>query len=501
MSKLIQKIPLADIKEIELYVGYCRKSLAQVVAYARSKAAGRKVYILNLGMWNPDGSACPLLKAGGKWISKQSWKAHGFAWTSGPDICMTAEPGSAKDFWSTTPLVVPSVGAVKKLSYDAKGQGGSRPRSAVGMTAKELVLYCSSTGSPATPEKLRDEMVSMGCTAAVMGDGGGSSQCWYDGKTLKGDGRKCHNYMIVYAQAGSTGQAKTDTASTTPKEGAMSKKYKVTPSVGVNVRSGPSTSYSKTGSYACGTVVEVSETRAGWGKTSKGWVYMTYMEAVTVPQDRVTDTGLVIQQSLIPSGRKNRPGGSNPDRFITIHETGNYAKGANASAHASYLSSDAAVKAEMSWHYTVDDHAIVQHIPDGEKAWHAGDGANGPGNSTSIGIEICVDADGDFERAQENAAALVRLLMKEHGIGIGNVVQHNHWNGKDCPHTIRHTAGGWDAFLRLVKKSTGEEKPVEKWYEKARKWAMDKGITDGTRPEDKVTRAEVWSMLMRLTKE
>ena len=43
-----------------------------------------------------------------------------------------------------------------------------------------------------------------------------------------------------------------------------------------------------------------------------------------------------------------------------------------------------------------------------------------------------------------------------------------------------------------------EAKPVEKWYEAARKWAMEQGITDGTRPEDKVSRAEVWSMLMRL---
>ena len=50
----------------------------------------------------------------------------------------------------------------------------------------------------------------------------------------------------------------------------------------------------------------------------------------------------------------------------------------------------------MSWHYTVDDHAIVQHLPDYETAYHAGDGKDGPGNTTSIGIEICVNAGGDF---------------------------------------------------------------------------------------------------------
>ena len=108
----------------------------------------------------------------------------------------------------------------------------------------------------------------------------------------------------------------------------------------------------------------------------------------------------------------------------------------------------------VSWHYTVDDHAIVQHLPDGERAYHAGDGANGPGNRTSIGIELCVNAGGDFAATQANAAALVRLLMAEHGIDIGHVVQHNHWNGKDCPRTIRATPGAWDGFLALCRGET-----------------------------------------------
>ena len=81
--------------------------------------------------------------------------------------------------------------------------------------------------------------------------------------------------------------------------------------------------------------------------------------------------------------------------------------------------------------------------------YHAGDGANGPGNAKSIGIEICVNEDGDFEKAKDNAASLVRLLMAEHGIPSLNIKQHNNWSGKDCPHTIRHTSGAWAAFLDL----------------------------------------------------
>ena len=44
---------------------------------------------------------------------------------------------------------------------------------------------------------------------------------------------------------------------------------------------------------------------------------------------------------------------------------------------------------------------------------------------------------------------LVRLLRAEHGTPLERVVQHHHWNGKDCPHTIRHTPGGWEEFLGL----------------------------------------------------
>ena len=43
----------------------------------------------------------------------------------------------------------------------------------------------------------------------------------------------------------------------------------------------------------------------------------------------------------------------------------------------------------------------------------------------------------------------MRLLIQRHGIPLANVVQHNRWSGKDCPKTIRATAGAWEAFLAL----------------------------------------------------
>ena len=58
-------------------------------------------------------------------------------------------------------------------------------------------------------------------------------------------------------------------------------KYKVTPSISVNIRSGPGTGYGKVGAYPMGTVVDVLEARDGWGRTDKGWVSLEYLVEVT----------------------------------------------------------------------------------------------------------------------------------------------------------------------------------------------------------------------------
>ncbi len=66
-------------------------------------------------------------------------------------------------------------------------------------------------------------------------------------------------------------------------------------------------------------------------------------------------------QQLLPSGAKNKPGRSMTPKYITMHNTGNTSKGADARAHASYLSSGASGQ-KVSWHYTVDDEVIYQHL-------------------------------------------------------------------------------------------------------------------------------------------
>ncbi|SHF13987.1 N-acetylmuramoyl-L-alanine amidase [Seinonella peptonophila] len=153
-------------------------------------------------------------------------------------------------------------------------------------------------------------------------------------------------------------------------------------------------------------------------------------------------------QKFIPTKFKRiRPGFKRTPLFVTIHETGNESNGATALAHANLLYNGNQERV-ASWHYTVDENSIYQSVPDDEVAWHAGDGRNGEGNQASIGIEICVNQDGNFQQAKENAAWLVRCLMEQHNIPMHHVVQHHHWSGKDCPHQIRQE--GWHKFIGLI---------------------------------------------------
>ncbi len=159
---------------------------------------------------------------------------------------------------------------------------------------------------------------------------------------------------------------------------------------------------------------------------------------------------LQIVQDFIPKGRRNRPGYKLNPRYVTIHDTANPGAGANAKAHAAYLKGAAAAAIPASWHFTVDDKVIYQHLPLNENGWHAGDGTNGTGNRQSIGIEICENRDGNRTEAEKNAAWLVAKLLKDYGLGLDRVKQHYDWSGKNCPRVLRGRKGGWAGFLAAI---------------------------------------------------
>lgn len=189
---------------------------------------------------------------------------------------------------------------------------------------------------------------------------------------------------------------------------------------------------------------------------------------------------ILVEESIIPYS-KARPGNRRTGfRGVTVHETANYRRNADARAHAKYMQGTGHNIA-VSSHYYVDDERAVRTIPENEIAWHAGDGskANG-GNMNTVAIEICenwgyvpaeytgyqsLKAEKDatkeekaaamqrFAAAVDNAAQLAAEILHRNGKRSvdGFLWQHNNWSGKDCPHNIRKDIPvGWATFRQKV---------------------------------------------------
>lgn len=164
----------------------------------------------------------------------------------------------------------------------------------------------------------------------------------------------------------------------------------------------------------------------------------------------------------------------NPCNYITIHQTGNTGKGANARNHAKYMNNGS----PTTWHYTVDDREVIKHFNDNVQCWHCGDG-RGAGNTMSIGIELCINSDGDYNKTISNAVELVKYLMQKHRIPITNVVQHNRWSGKNCPAQIRSKKNGisWEMFKQFIQGSKTYT-PIEVHSVKSTSYDIDKIAKD-----------------------
>lgn len=216
----------------------------------------------------------------------------------------------------------------------------------------------------------------------------------------------------------------------------------------------------------------------------------------------------LVSESIIAKlsyGRKNQK------RYITIHETGNVRAGANADMHARLQSSGNSRTA--SWHWQVDDQQAIQSFSHDISCWHGGDGKNGTGNLHSIAIEICINSDGDYKKAVQNAIELTRYIMQQENIPLKNVVQHNLWSKKDCPTYLRNGAKGinWSQFMDAVNQPVSKEevtvaKVVEEYERDAKPSptlaeevdrAIKAGITDGTYLKRPATREETAVMVLR----
>lgn len=242
---------------------------------------------------------------------------------------------------------------------------------------------------------------------------------------------------------------------------------------------------------------------------------------------------MIVRQLLVPStiASKVTSGKGNARKKVCIHETANTSKGANADAHARLQYNGNSRQA--SWHWTVDDREAVQSFTHDYRCWHAG---TTQGNNEAIAIEICVNADGNYKKAVQNAAELVAKILKEENLTINDVVQHNHYSGKDCPKIMRSgSVLPWSSFIQMVKSNlqpTPQKKKEEltlEQYEELKKlieaqnkriaelelhlglkeravseshkvaweWAEKEGLMNGKNPNRPVSREQLATIMYR----
>jgi hypothetical protein len=130
--------------------------------------------------------------------------------------------------------------------------------------------------------------------------------------------------------------------------------------------------------------------------------------------------------------------------YIVVHDTGNTSSGANANAHFNYFNG---ANRNASADFFVDSAQILQ-VNDYLKffSWHSGDGNGQYGitNRNSVGIEMCINSDGNYNVMLEKTVWLVRHLMSRLNIPISRVVRHWDASRKMCPNTM--SANNWAAW-------------------------------------------------------
>ena len=157
----------------------------------------------------------------------------------------------------------------------------------------------------------------------------------------------------------------------------------------------------------------------------------------------------VFSNDILPKGRCIPNEKITPSE-IAIHNTGNWDV-PSVNYHKSLKRENATTNGrQASWHFAVDDREIYQHIDTCKKAW-----AVGSGNSKAISIEICMFKDANRQKiAEDNAIALVRELMKLHGIPVSKVKMHKDYTGKYCPQVILDRDGNLEKFKNRISNYT-----------------------------------------------
>lgn len=182
---------------------------------------------------------------------------------------------------------------------------------------------------------------------------------------------------------------------------------------------------------------------------------------------------------------KNTYTKKNIPKYIVLHETDNWSKAAGAQRHAQ---AQAAGNLSTSVHFYAGSDGVYQaaEIADGTYSVGREYGGNhvitDATNRNTINIEICVNADGNYDIARANAVKLIKHLMQITEIPADRVIRHYDAKGKYCPRNMLDNPALWDDFKAQIgqpvaSESTPPPAETEVWFRVGSGW--DNGICRG----------------------
>ena len=447
MSKYIAVIPRAAITRAAL-VEAGGRSMEQV------KAACGCQYILNSWFYDTiTGRPVGNLKIDGTVKAAAGWNGWGLTWDKGADIRLDILPDNGgASYLSGVELLTPTRGPGKALSYSPE-YGDTRGRSAVLLAGARVILYCSGDGTAdaKTPEGLRDELAGLGWASAVMLDGGGSSQCDFGGERITAS-RKVHNWICVYLKQ----------AEQTPPEEEDKPMSKHT--VCLDPGHGPgNVNGSPDGTY-------------------KEWEFTWDMAQRVKPLLEAQGVGVVLTKTAdnYPSltERANISNKAKPDCFVSIHT--------NAAGEGGWSSASGLEVYTSAGPMTAQRNVLASKLVN---AFHVAGVAL---RSEPIKHEMYTVL------AKTDAPA----CLIEYGFHTNKMDTEYLKDSKYRDKLAEATAKGICEFLGVAwQAEPGEdnaEDTPDSWAAEAWGKAKDKGVLDGTRPRDNMTRQELAVVLDRL---
>ena len=203
------KIPFSRIEKMGIISNQTKRAtLSTIYKELQAKYPNKEIYLSNCGFFAmcTNWTACFGLKADGvEWASNWNMPYIGIKNNNEMEFCQAgASVKNYTDAVSAYPVLLEN--GKKSSSFSHCVDNSNRGRTMLGFNDKEVVLSVIADTSGSTDFTLDEEvsyMKNQGCTYAINLDGGGSSQCNFNGNKITSV-RKVHNLFYIIATKATT---------------------------------------------------------------------------------------------------------------------------------------------------------------------------------------------------------------------------------------------------------------------------------------------------------